>query len=95
VLDGLYIIIDNTKKGYDDLIVIKNNVVRDYKGVINGLKEEVKRKLDNGIRITENVMNDIKEHIQKLQEALNDIESRSVDMSVKYEYLIRYPHIFI
>lgn len=91
VLDGLYIIIDDTKKGYDDLIVIKNNVVRDYKEVINGLKEEVKRKLDNGIIITENVMNDIKEHIQKLQEALNDIESRSVDMSVKYEYLISTP----
>ena len=91
VLDGLYIIIDDTKKEYDALIVIKNNVVRDYKEVIKGLKEEVKRKLHNGIRIPENVMNDIKEPIQKLQEALNDIESRSVNMSVKYSYLISTP----
>jgi hypothetical protein len=91
VLDGLYIIIDDTKNGYDALIVIKNNVVRDYKEVIKGLKEEVKRNLHNGIRIPENVMNDIKEHIQKLQEALNDIEIRSVNMSVRYEYLISTP----
>jgi len=91
VLDGLYIIIDDTKKEYDALIVIKNNVVRDYKEVIKGLKEEVERKLHNEIRIPENVMNDIKEHIQKLQEALNDIESDNIDIDIRYSYLISTP----
>jgi hypothetical protein len=91
VLDGLYKIIDDTKTKYDDVIVMKNEVLRYYKEVIISYKEEVRRKISVGIRIPENVTNQITEHIQKLQEMFNNIESWSDDNVVRYEYLISTP----
>jgi hypothetical protein len=91
VLDGLYKIIDDTKTKYDGVIVVKNDVVRNYLEVISSLKENVKIKLRNGITISENDIKDIEESIHKLQEKLNEIENRSYDNVARYEYLISTP----
>jgi hypothetical protein len=93
VLDGLYKIIDDTKTKYDDVIVIKKyNVVRVFKNVIGTLKNDVQIKIRSRILIPENDIKDIENSIHKLQETLNVIENRYININnIIYEYLIRTP----